>query len=720
MRNVNADQDESGLQETGFESIDLMDIIDVKAVQAMMDDFFHLTKIGVAILDLKGNVLVATGWQDICTQFHRKNPETLKNCMESDLELSVGTAPGSFRAYQCKNHMWDIATPIVVGGHHMGNLYLGQFFYDDEVIDIERFRSQAKRYGFNETAYLAALDRVPRWSRETVHTVMRFYTRFTDLISKVSHSNLKLVHELKAHASAITSLKKSKKQIAEALSWYQESEEKYRLLFDHTSDALFVAQDGRIVFQNPRCFELTGYSADEFQSQPFVDFIHEHDRDLVMERHFRRLRGENPPQRYVFRIIHKNKNILWAELNVVLIQWNQKPAALCFMTDITGRKEMEARLMHAQKLESIGSLAGGIAHDFNNLLFPIVGISEMMLDDFAPGSPEHNDAQQIFKAGKRGRELIQQILSFSRQSEQQLIPVYIQKVLKDAFTLSRATIPADIPIIRDIQSDCRPVMADPTQIHQIAMNLITNAYHAVEPVGGTISIQLKETWYSQNDTPADQLESGTYAMLSVSDTGTGIDPAIIDKIFDPYFTTKKKGQGTGLGLATVYGIVKAHGGDIRVYSEVGECACFHVYLPVLEKPETNDTETQRQSLPTGTGHILLVDDDPSIVHLEKQMLERLGYLITSFTSSVDALAAFEADPSQFDLVITDMHMPDLTGVQLAQKMISARPALPVILCTGFSESIDTKKAEAMGIKGLLMKPVGMMDLAHKVRDVFYG
>jgi PAS domain S-box-containing protein len=392
--------------------------------------------------------------------------------------------------------------------------------------------------------------------------------------------------------------------------------------------------------------------------------------------------------------------------------------------DITDRKRTEEQseklqdqLQQAQKMESIGSLAGGIAHDFNNLLFPIVGLSEMMLETFPPGSPEHHDAQQICKAGKRGRELVQQILSFSRQSEKHLIPVHIQKILKEVFKLCRATIPADIPITREIQTDCRPVMADPTQIHQIAMNLITNAYHAVEPTGGSISIQLKEITYSQDDNPADQLESGAYAMLSVSDTGTGIDPAILDKIFDPYFTTKEKGRGTGLGLATVYGIVKAHGGDIRVYSEVGEGACFHVYLPVLEKPETIDTHKQRQTIPKGTEHILLVDDEPSIVHLEKQMLERLGYCITSFTGSKDALAAFETDPTQFDLVITDMHMPKLTGVQLAKKMIAVRPAIPVILCTGFSESIDKEKTESLGIKGLLMKPVGMMDLAHKVREV---
>ncbi len=387
------------------------------------------------------------------------------------------------------------------------------------------------------------------------------------------------------------------------------------------------------------------------------------------------------------------------------------------LTDLTEKKKIDETLHQAQKMESIGSLASGIAHDFNNILFPIVGLSEMMLDDFPSSSPEHQNLHEIYRAGERGRELIQQILSFSRQSDHQLIPIHVQKILKEVFKLCRATIPADIPLLLDSQSDCGRVLADPTQIHQIAMNLITNAFHAVESAPGTISVQLKEIDFNQEDEPAVQLTSGRYAKLSVTDTGTGIDPAIVEKIFDPYFTTKEKGRGTGLGLATVYGIVKAHGGDIRVYSEVGEGTSFHVYLPVLETSETMDIEKQPQPLPTGTEHLLLVDDEAPIVHLEKQMVERLGYRTTCFTSSVDALAAFETDPSQFDLIITDMHMPIVSGVQLAEKMIAVKPALPVILCTGFSQSINRENAEFMGIRGLLMKPVGMADLAEKLRDV---
>lgn len=379
--------------------------------------------------------------------------------------------------------------------------------------------------------------------------------------------------------------------------------------------------------------------------------------------------------------------------------------------------ELVNQLQQMQKMESIGNLAGGIAHDFNNLLFPIVGLSEMMLDDFPPESLERQNIQEIFNAGTRGKELVQQILSFSRQSEHLPIPVHIQKILKEVLKLCRITIPADIAIKLDIQTDCAQVMADPTQIHQVAMNLITNAYHAVESIGGTITVQLKETDFIREDDLAVQLASGCYAVLSVSDTGTGIDPAFMNKIFDPYFTTKKKGKGTGLGLATVYGIVKAHGGDIKVYSEVGKGAAFHVYLPVIEKPASVDPEKQQPMLPKGTEHILLVDDELSIAKLEKQMLERLGYKVDFLTSSPDALEVFRENPDKYDLIISDMSMPQMTGKDLSEELLKIRPDIPIIICTGFSERFNENHAKAMGIRGFLMKPVVKADLAKEVRSV---
>jgi PAS domain S-box-containing protein len=335
----------------------------------------------------------------------------------------------------------------------------------------------------------------------------------------------------------ITERKKAEEQL-------QKSEERFRNLYDDAPVGYFEYDlQGNITRVNRTELKMLGYTSEEMIGQPCWKFIVD---EAAREQIIAKLRGDRPPAVGLERTYRRKDGTTFPVLFEDRFLINEKGDITGIRTaiqDITERVKLQNQLNQAQKMESIGSLAGGIAHDFNNLLFPIVGLSEMMLDDFPPGSPEHHDAQQIFKAGKRGRELVQQILSFSRQSDYQLIPVHIQKILKEVLKLCRATIPADIAITQDIQTDCGPVMADPTQIHQIAMNLITNAFHAVEPSGGTISIQLKEILYNQNDEPADQLASGRYAVLSVSDTGTGIDPAIMDKIFDPIFHDQGKRKG---------------------------------------------------------------------------------------------------------------------------------------------------------------------------------
>ncbi|MCF8129436.1 MAG: response regulator [Deltaproteobacteria bacterium] len=392
--------------------------------------------------------------------------------------------------------------------------------------------------------------------------------------------------------------------------------------------------------------------------------------------------------------------------------------------DITEKKAREEEnikliglLQHAQKLESIGNLAGGIAHDFNNILFPIMGLSELLVEDLSPGSLEHENARRIQKAAERGSDLVQQILAFSRQTDHKMMPIKIQNVLREALKLARSTIPANIEIERHIQSDCGLVNGDATQVHQIAMNLITNAFHAVEHTDGKINVQLKEVNLESEDIVDLLIEPGSYAMLTVSDTGCGIEPLNIKRIFEPYFTTKEQGKGTGLGLAVVYGIIKEHRGDIKVESELNEGTTFTVYLPLIEKP--NDTESIERNVnyETGNEHILLVDDEKPILHVEKQMLERLGYHVTFRTNGLDALETFAANPNSYDMVISDMSMPNITGDKLAQKLISIRPDIPIIICTGFSERIEKGKADAIGIKGLLLKPIAKLEMAKMVRKV---
>ncbi len=406
--------------------------------------------------------------------------------------------------------------------------------------------------------------------------------------------------------------------------------------------------------------------------------------------------------------VNYNRAIEWTDGRMVRIQT---------ATDITEMKELESRLQQAQKMEAIGNLAGGIAHDFNNILAPIIGYSELLLEDMPAGSHEHRNTEEILKAGIRGRELVRQILTFSRRAEHQMTPIHIQTVLKEALKLIRSTIPANIEIVQNIDEKCGSIMADPTQVHQIILNLITNASHSMETSGGKISVELREIHLRAGDMIERPLEPGTYAILTVADNGCGIDPAIADKIFEPYFTTKEQGKGTGLGLAITYGIAKELKGDIKVYSEVGTGTSFNLYLPIIDETTASRLTDEASSPRTGDERILLVDDEGPIAEVGKKMLERLGYAVTAFTDSIDGLKAFRADPSAFDLVISDMTMPNMTGNRLAQELLAVRPDIPIIICTGFSERINEENIAAAGIKGFLMKPVVVSEMAKMVRSV---
>ncbi|MDY0223009.1 MAG: PAS domain S-box protein [Desulfobacterium sp.] len=475
---------------------------------------------------------------------------------------------------------------------------------------------------------------------------------------------------------------------------------------------------GSIQYANPVFEKITGYSiSDIIGKNPRFLKSGIHDTRFYKKLWDTILSG----RRWAGQLVNRRKNgaLYTSECSIspVKNEEGQISSFVWIAKDISDQKEFEKRINQAQKMESIGSLAGGIAHDFNNILFPILGLSELLMDDFTPGSMEHENIQGIYTAGKRGSELVQQILAFSRKTEIKMIPVRIQQILKEVLKLIRSTIPANIEIERNIQQDCGLVMADPTQIHQVAMNLITNAYHAVEEVGGKIWVQLQEIHFADGDKLDASLKKGRYVMLSVSDNGCAIDPKIISKIFEPYFTTKPQGKGTGLGLSVVYGIVKEYKGDIRVKSVVDEGTTFKVYLPIMEKYAMSKSSEPPKILETGTERILIVDDEIFIAKLEKQMLERLGYTVTFQTSSIDALNLFIANPNGFDLLLTDMSMPGMTGIDMAKEIVKLRPDLPVILCTGFSEQIGEELMKQAGIKKLLNKPVLKYDMAKTIRNV---
>ena len=378
----------------------------------------------------------------------------------------------------------------------------------------------------------------------------------------------------------------------------------------------------------------------------------------------------------------------------------------------------EKQLQQVMKLQAIGTLAGGIAHDFNNILFPIVGYTELTMDDTPEDSQARQNLQEVLKATNRAKELVQQILAFSRQSSQERKPLKIQYLIKEAFKLLRATIPSSIEIDCDIDELCGPINGDPTQIHQIIMNLCTNAYHAMQESGGKLEVKLKEININyEQSLERVGMKIGKHIELTVKDSGHGMDQQVMDRIFEPYYTTKEQGKGTGLGLSVIHGIVKNYGGDIVVSSQSGKGSTFKVYLPVIDEFEEEIETTAPSTEINGTERILLVDDEKQIIDIEQQILERLGYKVTPKTDSEEALEEFAAQPDRFDLVITDMTMPKMTGDQLAKRMMDIKPQIPVILCTGFNEAITEEKALAMGIDKFVMKPIIKDDLANTIRTV---
>ncbi len=381
---------------------------------------------------------------------------------------------------------------------------------------------------------------------------------------------------------------------------------------------------------------------------------------------------------------------------------------------------LERQLRQAHKLEALGTLSGGIAHDFNNMLAAIVGFAELIKDHVPKESRERRHAQRILDAGVRGRELVRQMLTFSRQTEQEKKPLRLSSIVKESVKLLRASIPSTISIRVGVKSESGVILGDPVQIQQVLMNLATNAAYAMRDKGGALDIELSDFSVSPSNGNSDGIEPGLYMKLSVRDTGVGIPPDIVDRIFDPFFTTKEVGEGTGLGLSVVLGIVRQAEGHITVESEPGRGSTFDIYFPKVLERSTIEGVSVDETVPVGHERILFVDDEEALVEMGEELLAELGYEVTCRTNSREALALFRLDPSRFDLVLTDQTMPEMTGVQLAMELIAIRPDIPIILCTGFSHTANEESAKAAGIRGFVMKPLTKRELAKAVRTVIDG
>ncbi len=511
----------------------------------------------------------------------------------------------------------------------------------------------------------------------------------------------------------------------------RESEVTFRKLFEDSSDPiLLINSNGVFVECNQSALDLLKMTREQFLLLPPARISPEFQPDG-------RRSAEAAPEMIALAYSKGLHRFDWTCVNAqggeFIVEVSLMPLTIKGQTmlhttwrDITERKQAEkdmktlqAHLHQAQKMEAIGTLAGGIAHDFNNILGAILGYAELAQEDSPVGSEVRGDIDQVVRASHRAKELVKQILAFSRQDETKNIPLQPAIIIKEAMKMLRASLPSTIDIQQDIDSEGGFVLADPTQIHQVMVNLCTNAFHAMEETGGTLRISLKKTSLSQNDLASEpHVQPGDFVQLSIGDTGPGIPPEIREKIFDPYFTTKEVGKGTGMGLAIIHGIVKSYKGLVSCHSQSGEGTVFHVYLPVIADPALLESETAPLGLSQlGNERILFIDDEEILAEMGKVMLERLGYRVTVRRNSLEALNTFQNHPEQFDLIITDQTMPGMTGSDLSRRILQIRPGMPIILCTGYSSLITEDKAKSLGIKGFAMKPLAKKDIAAIIKKV---
>ncbi|BDG07296.1 PocR ligand-binding domain-containing protein [Anaeromyxobacter paludicola] len=671
------------------------DLVDTAAMQRLCDGFSAITHTTTVLMDLDGTWLAASRSRHLCAGFHRMAPPTAARCRESDAHLARRLDGGEpYAIHTCQNGLVDVAVPIVVGGRRLANFYAGQFFLEPP--DRAAFAAQARAFGFDVDAYLAALDEVPIIPRERVPAIMSF---FADLARFAGEMGLARRSEQEASRSMAAS---------EAL---------LRTLTDASPDAVFLKdRDGRWLFANPAALALLGRRPDEVLGRTDFEIfgpaeavaIQALDRE-VMERGEPRVVEEElrtPRGPRVF-LTHKGP---YRDLEGVVA------GVVGNATDITERQRLEEQLRQAQRLESIGRLAGGVAHDFNNLLTVILGCTEAMRADARAGRPMlEEDLDQIQQAGDRARDLTRQLLAFARKQVIAPVCMDLNAAVTGAERLLARVLGEDIQLTVATADQPAPARCDPGQLEQVIMNLAVNARDAM-PRGGSLTLETASDVRLPEDLARPGDPAHAWVRLRVSDTGCGMPPDVKSRLFEPFFTTKGRGQGTGLGLATVHGIVSQGGGRIRVESEPGRGSRFEIYLPRAEEPLGEAASPPEAGASRGTESLLLIEDDSQVRAVTARVLRSAGYEVTVAANAAEARAAFQQS-ERLDLVVSDVVMPGIDGKALVEELRGTRPGLRALFLSGYAEDVIAHRGVLEPGVEFLAKPFTAAALTARVRSL---
>jgi two-component system cell cycle sensor histidine kinase/response regulator CckA len=492
------------------------------------------------------------------------------------------------------------------------------------------------------------------------------------------------------------------------------SQEKYRLLVDNANDAIFILQDDRIKFPNNKAGQIAEYLGLELERFPFVDYIHPEDRDMIRDRYMRRIKGEHPPNPSVFRVIGRDDREIWAELNAFKVDWEGRVATLNFLRDITLQRKLEQQLQISQKMEAVGTLAGGVAHDFNNLLMGIQGRTSLMLLETPVFHPFYEHLKEIENYVVRAAELTKQLLGFARGGKYEVRPTDLNELVAQSISLFGRT-KKEISIQTKYQENLETVEVDRSQIDQVLLNIYVNAWQAMHE-GGILSVQTRNVELAENFVGAYGVRPGKYAAVSITDTGIGMEEETARRVFDPFFTTKDKDRGTGLGLASAYGIVKNHDGIITVESEKGQGTTFTVYLPVSGK-EVSDEKREEPDILTGSETVLLVDDEQLIIDVGSKLLQKMGYRVLTAGNGKQAIEIYRRNKGAIAIVILDLIMPQVSGGEVYDRLREIDPQVRVLLSSGYS--VDGQAAEILkrGCNGFIQKPFRPDALSKKIRAI---